>query len=38
MMMALTTAATRINIILPVAAMTKGKAPAATMIIRLHVE
>jgi hypothetical protein len=33
MTMALTTAATRINIILPAAAMTKGKSPAATMII-----
>jgi hypothetical protein len=38
MMTARTTAATRINIALPAAAMTKGKAPAAMMTIHLHGE
>jgi hypothetical protein len=33
-----TAAATRISITIPVAAMTKGKAPAAMTIIQLHVE
>jgi hypothetical protein len=38
MMTACTTAATRISIALPAAAMTKGKAPAAMMTIHLHGE
>jgi hypothetical protein len=38
MMKARTAAATRISIALPAAAMTKGKAPAAMMMIHLHGE
>jgi hypothetical protein len=38
MMMACTAAATRISIALPTATVTKGKAPAAMMMIHLHGE